>query len=65
MDTKAKSIQTEKGETILYNTLVIATGGYVRKLSDPGANLKNIYYLREVTQYFIVVICSSYLMYTL
>ncbi|CAJ0961040.1 unnamed protein product, partial [Mesorhabditis belari] len=47
IDATTKTIELENGEELKYSKLVIATGGTVRKLTDPGANLKNIYYVRE------------------
>lgn len=50
-DLAAKSLTSAKGETFKYQTLVIATGSTVIRLTDfgvEGADAKNIFYLREV-----------------
>ncbi|XP_057424243.1 monodehydroascorbate reductase [Lotus japonicus] len=50
-DLAAKSLTSAKGETFNYQTLVIATGSSVIRLTDfgvEGADAKNIFYLREV-----------------
>ncbi|CAJ2672672.1 unnamed protein product [Trifolium pratense] len=50
-DLAAKSLTSAKGETFTYQTLVIATGSTVIRLTDfgvEGADAKNIFYLREV-----------------
>ncbi|KAL9318991.1 hypothetical protein ACSQ67_015508 [Phaseolus vulgaris] len=50
-DLAAKSLISAAGETFSYQTLVIATGSTVIRLTDfgvEGADAKNIFYLREV-----------------
>ncbi|XP_061340219.1 monodehydroascorbate reductase, seedling isozyme-like [Gastrolobium bilobum] len=50
-DLAAKSLTTAGGEIINYQTLIIATGSTVIRLTDfgvQGADAKNIFYLREV-----------------
>ncbi|XLS61829.1 hypothetical protein HN51_016057 [Arachis hypogaea] len=50
-DLDAKSLSSANGETIEYQTLIIATGSAVIKLTDfgvEGADSKNIFYLREI-----------------
>jgi monodehydroascorbate reductase (NADH) len=49
-DLKEKTLTTDKGETITYETLIIATGSGVITLNDfkmPGADAEGIYYVRE------------------
>ncbi|CAJ0581952.1 unnamed protein product, partial [Mesorhabditis spiculigera] len=47
LDPTAKTVEIENGEQFKYSKLVIASGSTARKLSDPGFDLKNIYYVRE------------------
>uniref|UniRef100_A0A8R1DL78 Pyr_redox_2 domain-containing protein n=1 Tax=Caenorhabditis japonica TaxID=281687 RepID=A0A8R1DL78_CAEJA len=44
----SREVYLSNGDTIVYSKLVIATGGNVRKLQVPGADLKNIFYVRKV-----------------
>ena len=44
-----KTVSTDKGETIAYDTLVLATGARVRELPISGAKLDKVYYLRSMT----------------
>ncbi|KAI8107930.1 hypothetical protein M9435_002957 [Picochlorum sp. BPE23] len=51
LDKEEKVVKTDKGESISYDTLIIATGARPVTLWDlkaPGADLKGIYYLRNV-----------------
>ena len=48
IDKDKHSLTTADGEAISYDTLVIATGARLRHLSVPGADLKNIHYLRAL-----------------
>ncbi len=48
IDTGAKTVTTDAGETIAYEKLLIATGGRVRKLQIPGSDLAGIHYLRTI-----------------
>ncbi len=48
IDTAAKSVTTDQGETIAYDKLLIATGGRPRKLTIPGSDLAGIHYLRTI-----------------
>lgn len=51
VDTDARSVTTEHGETIGYDKLVLATGGSPRTLPLPGfRELKGIYKLRTVPE---------------
>nr|ABK32073.1 monodehydroascorbate reductase [Acanthus ebracteatus] len=50
-DLASKTLTSAKGEAFKYETLIIATGSTVIKLSDfgvQGADAKNIFYLREI-----------------
>ncbi|KAK7244935.1 hypothetical protein RIF29_39764 [Crotalaria pallida] len=50
-DLTAKSLTSAGGETFNYETLIIATGSTVIRLTDfgvQGADAKNIFYLREI-----------------
>ena len=48
IDTEARTVTTDAGETIAYEKLLLATGGRPRKLSIPGSDLKGIHYLRTI-----------------
>ncbi len=48
IDRAAHSVALEGGETHDYSALVIATGSRVRKLSIPGSDLANLFYLRTL-----------------
>ena len=43
----AKTVTLQNGDTLAYSKLVIATGARVRKLPIPGADLENVFYLRD------------------
>ncbi len=45
---KLKVITVETGETLTYDSLLIATGGQPRLLTVPGADLGNVFTLRSV-----------------
>jgi len=47
VDTAAKKIVFDDGETLQYDKLLVATGGVPRKLNLPNADLKNILLLRS------------------
>lgn len=47
VDVKTKTIAFQDGETITYDSLLIATGGKPRQLDVPGADLSNIFTLRS------------------
>jgi len=48
IDAKQKVVELEGGERVVYDRLVVATGGRNRALSVPGANLEGIFQLRTV-----------------
>ncbi|MSO72273.1 MAG: pyridine nucleotide-disulfide oxidoreductase [Rhodospirillaceae bacterium] len=48
IDRAARGVQLSSGETLPYTKLVLATGGRVRKMSCPGADLPGIHYLRNI-----------------
>ena len=39
---------TDSGEKIVYENVVLATGGVPRRLPIPGGNLENVHTLRHV-----------------
>ncbi len=48
IDRGAKTISTEGGDSINYDTLVLATGSRVRKISVSGSDLAGVHYLRSI-----------------
>jgi len=48
IDCDAKTVVTDKDETIAYDKLVLATGARVRKLPIDGADLPSVFYLRDM-----------------
>lgn len=48
VDLNARSVTLSNGDTIAYETLAFCTGSKVRKLTVPGADLPNIFYLRGI-----------------
>ena len=46
LDTAARSVRLENGESVQYDRLLLATGGRVRKLRLAGADAGNVHYLR-------------------
>lgn len=48
IDPQAKKVQLENGQAIAYDSVLIGTGGRVRKVNAPGADLAGIYYLRTL-----------------
>jgi len=48
IDTAAKTVTTDAGETIAYDKLLLATGGRPRHLTIPGHDLRGIHYLRGI-----------------
>jgi apoptosis-inducing factor 3 len=47
LDVKSKTVAFENGETLSYDSALIATGGQPRQLDVPGADLENIFTLRS------------------
>jgi 3-phenylpropionate/trans-cinnamate dioxygenase ferredoxin reductase component len=48
IDRRDRKVRLSSGETLGYGKLVIATGGRARELPVPGAELRNIFYLRTI-----------------
>ena len=48
IDAKQKVVALEGGERVVYDRLLVTTGGRNRVLSIPGANLENVFQLRTV-----------------
>jgi len=48
IDRRARKLLLNGDEALAYDKLVIATGGRARELPVPGANLRNIFYLRTI-----------------
>ena len=48
IDRHAKTVTLATGETLAYDTLVIATGARARRLTVPGADLDGVFYLRSL-----------------
>ena len=48
IDRKAKTVALSTGESLHYDTLVIATGARARRLTVPGAELDGVFYLRSL-----------------
>jgi 3-phenylpropionate/trans-cinnamate dioxygenase ferredoxin reductase subunit len=48
IDRHAKTVTLSTGETLSYDTLVIATGARARRLTVPGADLDGVFYLRSL-----------------
>src|SRR5438445_11146510 len=48
IDAKQKFVELECGERLVYDRLLVATGGRNRTLSVPGASLEGIFQLRTV-----------------
>lgn len=47
IDAKAKTAQTENGETLNFTKLILTTGARIRRLPVPGQDLPHVYYLRD------------------
>lgn len=47
IDRNEKTVTADNGERINYSKLVLATGARVRELPVPGADLDNVFYLRD------------------
>jgi 3-phenylpropionate/trans-cinnamate dioxygenase ferredoxin reductase subunit len=48
IERQGKSVTLASGEKIAYDKLMIATGGRVRKMNCPGADLQGVHYLRNI-----------------
>jgi 3-phenylpropionate/trans-cinnamate dioxygenase ferredoxin reductase component len=48
VDAKQKVVQLEGGERVMYDRLLVATGGRNRTLTVPGAQLRGVFQLRTV-----------------
>jgi 3-phenylpropionate/trans-cinnamate dioxygenase ferredoxin reductase component len=48
LDANRKCVSLDNGDEILFDKLLIATGGSPRQLTIPGANLPNVHYLRNL-----------------
>ena len=48
LDREAKCVQTDAGETIDYDKLVLALGSRVRRLRVDGTDLEGVHYLRSI-----------------
>jgi 3-phenylpropionate/trans-cinnamate dioxygenase ferredoxin reductase subunit len=48
IDTGAHSVTTDKGESVAYDKLLLATGSRPRMLNIPGSDLAGIHYLRTI-----------------
>jgi len=44
---KAKTVKTDKGESLSYDKLVLTMGARIRRLPVPGEDLPNVFYLRD------------------
>jgi len=49
IDLKRKRLIPKSGEEIVFNKLIVATGASPRVLEVPGAKLRNLYYLRSLS----------------
>lgn len=47
IDRKNKTVTTEAGDSLPYDALILATGARTRRLPIPGADLPNVFYLRD------------------
>ncbi|WP_395666442.1 NAD(P)/FAD-dependent oxidoreductase [Methylocella sp.] len=48
IDRPAKRVVLQSGETLAYDTLILATGGRARRLAAPGAGLDGVFSLRAI-----------------
>ncbi|GAK46310.1 FAD-dependent pyridine nucleotide-disulfide oxidoreductase [Tepidicaulis marinus] len=48
IDRNAKTVHTDKGETLTYSKLLLTTGSRARELNLPGFDLEGVFYLRNV-----------------
>lgn len=59
LNVEAKRVTTTTGKEYFYDKVLIATGGKVRKLDVPGANLTNVYTLRSVENTNTIISASN------
>jgi 3-phenylpropionate/trans-cinnamate dioxygenase ferredoxin reductase component len=48
IDSEARTLTLENGQSIRYEALLLATGGHVRRLTIPGADSKGVFALRTL-----------------
>jgi 3-phenylpropionate/trans-cinnamate dioxygenase ferredoxin reductase subunit len=48
VDATAQTVTLDSGDTLPYDTLLLATGSYPRKLRIPGSDLEGVHYLRTL-----------------
>src|SRR5207245_857981 len=48
VDLKRKSLIVKRGDAVGFGKLIVATGARPRRLSIPGADLRNLFYLRTL-----------------
>lgn len=48
IDRSTRSVRLQSGEILPYSKLLLATGAKVRRVNLPGADLRNIFYLRTI-----------------
>ena len=48
LDTAAKTVRLDSGDSLEYSKLLLTTGSRVRKLAIPGSDLPGIHYLRNI-----------------
>ncbi|HZP25570.1 MAG TPA: FAD-dependent oxidoreductase [Dehalococcoidia bacterium] len=48
LDPQAKKVQLDNGRSIDYDAILLGTGGKVRRVNVPGADLEGVYYLRTL-----------------
>jgi len=54
IDPDAKTATLDNGDEINWDHLILATGGYVRKMNCPGHDLDAIHYLRNVNDVYAI-----------
>lgn len=48
IDREARTVRTDRGRSLRYDRLILATGSRVRTLAIPGADLPGVFYLRTI-----------------
>jgi len=51
LDTRARSVRDDRGNTYAYRKLLLATGGYPRTLSIPSGDFAGVFYYRYLDHY--------------